>query len=89
MEKRTILKLTAVAAGVTAASAIAAGACALGALAVGSLVIRRLANARRKRRSLNVGTLSVEHLKARELIVEGSVSLPAENASRSLFRSSK
>ena len=70
------LRLNGVAAVATAVGAVAVGAFALGALVVGRLAIRRLAVERAAFKSLAIGDLTVDRLRAANIIVSDSLELP-------------
>jgi hypothetical protein len=65
-----------VAIGAAAIGAVAIGAFAIGALAIGRLAIRRLAIQRAAFQALDIQDLTVRSLRATDLVVSGSFSLP-------------
>src|ERR1700690_4956 len=64
----------------TAIGAVAVGAFAIGALAIGRLAIRRLSVERAQLKSLEIEDLTVRRLRAAEVVVSDSLTLPANNA---------
>ena len=60
----------------TAVGAVAVGAFAIGALAIGRLTVRRILVGSAELKSLEIGELTVKRLRAGQVIVDDSLSLP-------------